>query len=166
MYYLMIHQIQSCRPAGKRSNFLDCPFLLFKANSVSCLLMLELTWSAYLLNPKLHLSNFFNIYIFDGLCLGQALFTPFFLLRFSPLCLLLLFKKATCTPMKSMNTAATIIISRQSRQSSSRLGLAAPPLPAGFPCITVPCATLHRVSHFPVVFNSSVHCNAILSNHI
>ena len=94
-----------------------------------CLLMPELTWSAYLLKPKLHLSNFFffNIHTGDGLCLGQALFTPFLLLTFSLLCLLLLFKMATCTPMKSMNTAATIIISRQSRQSSSRLGLAAPP---------------------------------------
>ena len=78
MYYLMIHQIQSCRPAGKRSNFLDCPFFLFKANSVSCLLMLELTWSAYLLNPKLHLSNFFQYLHFWWPVSRTSTFHPFF----------------------------------------------------------------------------------------
>ena len=72
MYYLMIHQTQSC-------NLLDCPFFLFKANSVLCLLMPGLTWSTCLLNPKLHLSNFFfNIHTGDGLFLGQALVAPFF----------------------------------------------------------------------------------------
>ena len=58
--FYKIHQTQRCCLTCKHSNFLDCPFFLFKANSVLCLLIPELTWSACLLNPQLHISNFFS----------------------------------------------------------------------------------------------------------
>ena len=56
--------------------FTRLPIFLFKVNSVLCLLMPGLTWSAYLLNP--HLSNFFQYLHFWWPVSRKSTFHPFF----------------------------------------------------------------------------------------